>query len=85
MTQIDFLDAAADIAYLKGYALARYEEGYDTFIECYSATEWADLASMGRAEAVSYMTKMASIWLDRQGSFTEFEKYGTERSPEGLA
>lgn len=56
---------------LKAYAQANYEEGMDSFIECYSDDEWLELLNSHNncvKAAKADMRQVAGIHLERQAN-----------------
>lgn len=63
------MDTQAKIETLKAHALANYEKGMDTFVECYDTAEWTELlddCGGSVEEAKKLMGKLAEVFLDRQ-------------------
>jgi hypothetical protein len=56
------------IAALKKYAIEHYDQGYDTYVECYDDAEWAEFVGDHEDEASVWniFHRVASVWADRQ-------------------
>jgi hypothetical protein len=53
---------------LREYSKARYEQGYDTFVECYGMEEWEELwDDCGSvAKCLALMAKCVDAWEDQR-------------------
>lgn len=68
---------------LKALALAKYNEGWDTFVECYDDADWLAFTThfdtgeaMTWAEARAMAETCASVWHERQVEATRpYEEY----------
>jgi hypothetical protein len=57
----------------KKLALSRYNEGYDTFVECYDQKEWEEFVEgMNWTQVQDEMAQMVSLWEEQRGA-TRFE------------
>lgn len=66
---------------LKAMALAKYNEGWDTFVECYDDADWLAFTShfdtgeaMTWAEARAMAETCASVWHERQIEAASYRK-----------
>lgn len=57
------------IATLKAIAIARYEDGWDTFVECYTDEDWRreieSLNATSEDKVIEFFEGIASIYRDR--------------------
>ena len=66
------MDINTKISKLEAYAEARYNKGYDTFIECYEHDDWVKFLTkddgkiMPLKYALKIMSSIASIYRERQ-------------------
>lgn len=65
----------------KAYAQARYDEGYDTFVECYGNDEWAEFVvdydtkePMTWPRVKACMDNMAEVWADRRADAATYRE-----------
>jgi len=73
---MNIMTKAEGISALKQFALDHYEDGYDTFVECYGTEEWNELwdeqAEKGGTPTDTYnhclqlMACCADVWEDRR-------------------
>jgi hypothetical protein len=57
------------ISRLKAMCVAKYEEGYDTFVECFDDAEWEKLwtdCGGSETEMRDLMSRLADVWEDRR-------------------
>ncbi len=57
------------IARLKQMCVDRYEDGYDTFVECYDDAEWDSLwtdCHESETEMLALMARLVDVWNDRR-------------------
>lgn len=62
------MDVKSDAARFKAVALLRYNEGWDTFIECYTDAEMEAFIKEagGFDKAVKQAKRLASVWMYRR-------------------
>jgi len=63
------VDKAAKIQAMKDWAVANYNKGADTIVECWDTAEHERvLAQEGGSlpKAIKFMKRLASIWAERQ-------------------
>lgn len=59
----------AHIETLKAYAVTNYNNGMDTFVECYDTAEWQELLDECGGdveETKKFMDQLADVYRDRQ-------------------
>ena len=57
----------------KAYALANYENGFDTFVECFDHDEWVEFIGEMDSwlEVKDMMDCLADVWRDRRAYTSE--------------
>jgi hypothetical protein len=72
---------ATIIKRLQARALAKYNEGWDTFAECYEAADWLAFTTnddtgepMTWREALAMAEECASIWRERQAEAASYRE-----------
>lgn len=55
-----------EIQNLKNWALANYENGADTMVECWEDNDYAQLVRKHGADALTILQRIASVYADRQ-------------------
>jgi hypothetical protein len=51
---------------LKDWALANYENGADTIVECWGTSDYVELICKHGADALSILQSIAAVYADRQ-------------------
>jgi hypothetical protein len=68
MRYVDLATRREWIARLQEHARAHYNEGWDTFVECYGEEEWFELVDTRETfeHCMALCETLVSVWMDRR-------------------